>query len=184
MLLESKSSALVVIDIQARLMPAIPTADRVVKQTRILLEAARRLEVPVIATQQYPKGLGLLVDEIAETLPNDATVCDKVTFSAARDDGFLDVLSGLEAAGRRQAVICGSETHVCVLQTAVDLKERGDQVFVVTDACGSRTEENWRAAIERMAGLGIACVTTEMVLFEWVERAGTDDFRSLHKLVR
>lgn len=163
---------------------AIPSTPELVQKARILLEAARRLEVPVLVTEQYPKGLGHTLEEIAEKLPNDANICPKIAFSAARDAGFIGRIEHLERAGRDQVVICGAETHICVLQTALDLKERGDSVYLVTDASGSRLEANARAAVERAAALGVQCVTTEMVLFEWLEAADTEAFRPIQALIR
>jgi nicotinamidase-related amidase len=183
-LLRKERSALVVIDIQERLMPAIAEGDSVVHRAAVLIEAARTLEVPVIATEQYPKGLGPTVSDITAQLPNDAFVVDKLTFSAARNRDFSDHVEALAAAGRDELVICGVETHVCVMQTVAELNGQGRTIHLVTDACGSRAPTNKDAAVARMRGMGISCVTTEMVLFEWLEAAGTPAFKALSKLVR
>lgn len=183
-LLSSKQSALVIIDLQPKLAAVIPSTPQVVHKTRILLEAARRLDVPVVVTEQYPKGLGHTLEEVAEKLPNDASVCPKIAFSAARDAGFIKRIERLEQAGRDQVVICGAETHICVLQTALELKRRGDAVYLVTDASGARVEANARAAVERALALGVQCVTTEMVLFEWLEAADTEAFGPIQALIR
>ncbi|MBM3483696.1 MAG: hydrolase [Alphaproteobacteria bacterium] len=184
MLMDAKRSTLVVIDLQERLMPAIDGADEVVRRSGQLIEAARNLDVPIIATEQYPKGLGPTVPAIKAALPNDAAILSKLTFSAGKSEDFLKVWGEKRRAGRDQVVICGTETHVCVLQTAADLKARGAEVFLVTDAAGSRTEANKKAAVRRLSRLGVACVTTEMVLFEWLEVAGTEQFKSVSKLIR
>lgn len=184
MLLEANRSALVVIDLQEKLVPAIDRGDAVVRQAGILLEAARTLDVPVVVTEQYPKGLGPTVTPIAEQLANDTEIISKLTFSAGKSEDISGWMAAQRAEGRDQAVICGTETHVCVLQTAADLKAKGAEVFLVTDASGSRTEANRQAGVARMAALGMHCVTTEMVLFEWLEVAGTDEFKQLSKLIR
>ena len=186
MLLDAQRSVLIVIDLQKKLVPAIDKGDQVVANAGILLEGACRLGVPVIVSEQYPKGLGLTVDAIAAKLPNDTKTIAKLTFSAARSEDFCRDLSALRAGGggRDQMVICGTETHVCVLQTVADLLVEELPVFLVTDASGSRAEENRRAGVARMAGFGAQCVTSEMVLFEWLEAAGNDDFKALSKLIK
>ena len=182
MLLDAQRSVLIVIDLQEKLVPAIDKGDDVVANAGKLLEGAGRLGVPVIVSEQYPKGLGLTVDDIASKLPNESKTIAKLTFSAARSEDFRRDLSALR--GRDQMVICGTETPVCVLQTVADLLAEDLPVYLVTDASGSRAEPNRRAGGERMAGLGAQCVTSEMVLFEWLEAAGSDDFKELSKLIK
>lgn len=184
MLMDAKRSTLVVIDLQERLMPAIEGADEVLRRAGQLIEAARTLAVPIIATEQYPKGLGPTVPAIKAALPNDAPILSKLTFSAGKSEDFRAAWGEVRGQGRDQVVICGTETHVCVLQTAADLVAQGADVFLVSDAAGSRTEANKKAAIRRLSRLGVACVTTEMVLFEWLEVAGTPEFKSVSKLIR
>jgi len=184
MLMDAKRSTLVVIDLQERLMPAIADGETIVRRAGQLIEAARTLDVPVIATEQYPRGLGATVPAIKAALPNDAPILSKLTFSAGRSADFLKAWGERRAQGRDQVVICGTETHVCVLQTAADLKAEGADVFLVADAAGSRTEANKKAALRRLSRQGIECVTTEMVLFEWLEVAGTEAFKTVSKLIR
>jgi nicotinamidase-related amidase len=184
MLMDAKRSTLVVIDLQERLAPAIAGGAEVIRRSGLLIEAARTLEVPIILTEQYPRGLGPTLPAIKAALPNDAPVVSKLSFSAAKSADFLKAWEAGLRLGRDQVVLCGTETHVCVLQTAADLKAKGAEVFLVADAAGSRTEANKLAALRRLAGLGIECVTTEMVLFEWLEVAGTEEFRSVSKLIR
>jgi nicotinamidase-related amidase len=184
MLMSANRSTLVVIDLQERLMPAIHAAGEVERRAAVLIEAARTLEVPVIATEQYPKGLGSTVPAIRAALPNDAPIIAKLSFSAARSADFLKAWGERRAEGRDQVVLCGTETHVCVLQTAADLKAKGAEVFLCADAAGSRTEASKDAALRRLAALGIACVTTEMALFEWLEVAGTEQFKAVSRLIR
>lgn len=180
MLLRAGSSALLVIDVQERLAPAIAERDSVVGNAGRLLKAARRLTVPALASEQYPHGLGPLVHELDRLVPHDARL-EKTAFSCMGEPAFSDRFLSL---GREQAVLLGMETHVCVLQTALDLVATGVRTYVVADACGSRTVENKRAGLERMARAGVEVVTTEMVLFEWLGRAGTDAFRDLLGLIK
>jgi nicotinamidase-related amidase len=181
MLLQAARSQLLVVDIQARLMPAIAEGDRVVRNTLILLQAAARLGLPVTVTEQYPKGLGATVPAIAEALPAEALVLAKIDFSAARDPTIAARVTSLS---RPQVVIAGAEAHVCVLQTAIGFKERGLDVFVVGDAASSRVQASASAAHARLLHAGIPWITTEMAVFEWLGRAGTDDFRALSALIK
>ena len=183
-LLQRGRSALAVIDMQERLMPAIADADAVTRAVGILVEAARHLEVPVIVTEQYPKGLGPTIDAVAGRLPNGAEVVSKMTFSAARNRDFEGHLQRLRAGGRDHVVLCGVESHVCVMQTAADLSVQGYGVHVVADACSSRAAANKEAALARYAALDISCLSTEMVLFEWLEAAGTPEFKAVSRLVK
>ncbi len=184
MLLDAQRSILIVIDLQQKLMPAIDKGERVLANAGRLIEGARRLGVPVIVSEQYPKGLGPTVDEIATKLPNETKTVSKLTFSAARSEDFSRDLAELRADGRDQMVLCGTETHVCVMQTAADLLAEDVPVFLVTDASGSRAEENRSAGAARLSRLGAQCVTSEMVLFEWLEAAGSDEFKEISRLIK
>jgi len=183
-LLPRDRSALVVIDMQERLMPAIADGDAVTRAAGILIEAARHLEVPVVVTEQYPRGLGSTIEAISGLLPNDAAVVEKMTFSAARNHDFAAQIDRLEAGGRDRIVVCGVESHVCVMQTAADLHAQGCTVHIVADACGSRAPASKDAALARFGALGISRVTTEMALFEWLEVAGTPEFKAVSRLVK
>ena len=165
-------------------MPAIAEGDAVTRTAGILIEASRQLDVPVVVTEQYPKGLGPTVDAIASRLPNEAAVVEKMTFSAARNFDFATLIDGFKAEGRDYIVICGVESHVCVMQTAADLDAEGCAVHIVADACGSRAPASKDAALARFGALGISRVTTEMVLFEWLEAAGTAEFKAVSRLVK
>ncbi len=183
-LLQRDRSTLVVIDMQERLMPAIAEGDAVTRAAGILIEAARHLEVPVVVTEQYPKGLGSTIDAISGRLPNDAAVVEKMTFSAARNHDFGAQIDEFKAGGRDHIVICGVESHVCVMQTAADLDAQGCAVHIVADACGSRAPASKNAALARFGALGISRVTTEMAVFEWLEAAGTAEFKAVSRLVK
>ena len=165
-------------------MPAIADGDAVTRAAGILIEASRQLDVPVVVTEQYPKGLGPTVEAIAGRLPNDAAVIEKMTFSAARNLDFVSQVEGFKAEGRDHIVVCGVESHVCVMQTAADLGALGYTVHIVVDACGSRAPASKAAALARFGALGISRVTAEMALFEWLEAAGTAEFKAVSRLVK
>ncbi len=165
-------------------MPVIHDSKIVIANTKILLQAAMQLGVPLTVTEQYPKGLGSTVPDIIESLPNDAVVLPKITFSAMRDPAMAERVSLLRGESRNQVVLCGAESHICVLQTALDLRSAGLEVFVVADAVSSRSPHSVSAACARLLHAGCHWVTTEMVVFEWMERAATDDFRALAPLFR
>jgi len=173
-------AGLAVVDIQERLLPAIFEKERVVQNTVRLIKAAAILGLPVFATEQYRKGLGATAPEIAGAIPGFAPM-EKVTFSACGADGFLD---GLKSRKISDVLLCGMESHVCVTQTCLDLLGEGFRVFVVADAVSSRTPENYRFGIERMRDAGAVIVSTEMVLFELLQKAGTEEFRQVLSLVR
>lgn len=180
MLLDAKRSALLVVDIQERLAAAIPDAAAIIERTKILLAAAIRLDVPIVFSEQYPKGLGS-TDARLQPVPNSAVVLPKLDFSCAADPGLK---AAIAATGRDQIVLCGMETHVCVLQSALGFIAEERRVFVVADAVGSRHEERRRLGLERMRSAGAEIVDSEMVVFEWLGAAGTDAFRELSRLIR
>lgn len=180
MLLDAAQSFLVVVDVQERLAPAMTDGEEAVARCALLMKAARRLEVPIVVSEQYPKGLGPTVPAIAALAPEGATV-SKLHFSCAEEPAFID---RIEALRRDHAVICGIEAHVCVLQTAIGLADRGFAVIVVEDAIASRRPADKAAALRRLERAGVAVVTSEMVVFEWLGRAGTPEFKELAPLVR
>jgi nicotinamidase-related amidase len=180
MLLSSQHSVLVVVDVQERLVPVVHEPQRMLSNLQILLHAARELRVPVLVTEQYPKGLGSTLPAVLDGLAADAIV-EKTCFSGVMEPVFMDRLAAL---GRDQIVLTGCEAHVCVLQTALGLKGQGRDVFLVADAVASRRPENATLGIERMRQNGVSVVTTEMVAFEWLERSGTPAFKSVLPLIR
>lgn len=180
MLIQSERSLLLVIDIQTRLAPAIHDGPRLIANAVKLLHASRRLEVPCLATEQYPRGLGRTVPELAELMPADAAV-EKIHFSAFAEPGFA---SRLKSFGREQLVVVGMEAHVCVLQSVLELLDARYDVFLVADATGSRRPENAALAIERMRDAGARIVSSEMVLFEWMRRADIDCFKEISALIK
>jgi nicotinamidase-related amidase len=174
--LDVRNSTLVVIDMQARLMPAIDEAAAAIANARRLLDAAALLGVPALFTEQNPKGLGETVPELAA---DESRVLSKMEFDACRAPGFCERL-----IERHAAVIAGAEAHVCVLQTALGLVARGRRVFVVRDAIGSRRPESADAALRRMEANGVEIVTTEMVVFEWLGDARNPGFREAVALIK
>jgi nicotinamidase-related amidase len=181
MLLDHRASLLLLIDIQEKLMPAMHEPQRVIANAAILLGAAYRLGVPVIVTEQYPKGLGHTVPEIAGLIRDRDAIMPKITFSAAAD---VSTMARLRQSRRGQVLIAGAEAHVCVLQTAIALVQAGYQVFVAADATSAREQRNVELAMDRLTLNGISVISTEMALFEWLARAGTDEFRELSRLIR
>jgi nicotinamidase-related amidase len=184
MLLDAKRSHLLVVDLQARLMPAIHEGEDVLRNVKILLEAAKRLGIPVTVTEQYPKGLGPTVPPMHEALPPEAVTLAKTTFSAARDSAIAERVAALRGDGLNQLVVCGTEAHICVLQSALEFRNMGLDVFVVADAVSSRSTHSVAAACARLLHAGCHWVTTEMTVFEWMGEAATDDFRALSPLFR
>jgi nicotinamidase-related amidase len=184
MLLQAARSQLVAVDLQERLMPAIAEGGQVVRHAGILLQAAQRLGVPITVTEQYPTGLGPTVAGVRDHVPAEAVTRPKMTFSAVADPDARTRFEDLRARGRSQAVLCGAEAHVCVLQTALDLRAAGFDVFVVGDAVSSRSPHSVSAACARLLHANCHWVTTEMVVFEWMEQAGTNAFRALFPLIK
>jgi nicotinamidase-related amidase len=173
-------AGLVVVDIQERLVPAIFERERLAQNAVRLVKGAAILRLAVLATEQYRKGIGATVPEIASAIPGFAPM-EKTAFSCFGAPGFVEAL---RTKGLTDVILCGIEAHVCVLQTCFDLLENGFRPFVVADAISSRTAENHRLGIERMREAGGIIVTTEMVLFELLERSGTDEFKQVLALVK
>lgn len=182
--LDPKKTAVVVVDVQDRLAAAMPAEqlERVKRSARILVEAARLLGARVLATEQYPKGLGATVPEVAEALKSaDAPCFEKLDFSACDAAGFGERLSG---SGVTAAVVLGMETHVCVYQTVRALRAAGHAVHVLADAVASRTPANWQNGLDLCVRTGAVVTNTETVVFDLLGRAGTDDFKVLSRLVK
>lgn len=179
-LMDADADLLVVIDLQARLMPAISGGEAAVADAGRLIDGARALGIPVLATEQYPQGLGPTVDVIRDRL-DPSEIVSKITFSSWNEHAFRDRVI---ASGRRRLVVCGTEAHVCVLQTVLDAARAGFQLAVVADAVASRAPASKALALDRMARHGVEIVSTEMVLFEWLGRAGDDRFKAVLPLIR
>jgi len=180
MLIKADQSCLIVIDVQERLVPAMQAPARAIRNSQTLMTVATRLDIPMLLTEQYPKGLGRIVPELQD-LAKGGKVLEKMHFSCMNDPIFAAEFKALE---RRQAVIVGMEAHICVMQTGVNLMEQGYEIFVVTDATSSRTLESEKACLDRLSAAGAGIVTTEMVVFEWLGRAGTPEFKDLLKRIK
>lgn len=180
MLIQREKSLLLVVDVQEKLAPSIFEGEMAVRNNVRLLSATAQLSVPSFISEQYVRGLGPSLSEIRDAAVN-AKFFEKIHFSCTAEPGVLEML---QLAKRPQIILTGMETHVCVLQSALGLLAAGFQVFLVADAAASRTLENRNAAIERARAAGASIVTTEMVLFEWLHKAGTDEFRALLPLIK
>lgn len=182
MLTNIKESLLVVIDVQERLGAAMPPGvrKRVIEQISVLLTAANNLDVPVMVTEQYPKGLGLTEPALKSQLDADVKPIEKTCFSCAKSPEFMAMV---EKAQRKQVILTGMETHICVLQTAMDLQAAGYQVFVIEDAVSSRAKGNQYNALYRMRQAGVIVSNVESVLFEWLGDASHQSFKTIAKLI-
>ncbi|MGH8477461.1 MAG: isochorismatase family protein [Methylococcales bacterium] len=183
LLCNAADSALIVIDIQPTLTAAMPEkdAEQMLANTIVLLQTANALQVPVLLTEQYPKGLGETDPTLLDHLPTSAQKFTKTGFSCLAAGGFPEVL---EKIGKKQMVLVGQETHVCVLQTAVQLNELGYSVFVAEDSVCSRNQEHRYFALERMRQTGITITNYESVLFEWIQDSIHPKFKELARLIR
>lgn len=168
-------SSLIIVDVQEKLCPVMDDPRRVIYNSCRLLRGAALLEVPVTVSEQYPKGIGPTMADLRPYY-DPSVVVEKITFSCTETPAFQERLKGIN---RPQAVVAGIESHVCVLQTCLGLLADGYEVFVVEDACSSRQALDLRLAMERLRGAGAAVVSTEMVLFEWLERADDPLFRTV-----
>jgi nicotinamidase-related amidase len=177
-LMSPADTGLVVVDVQEKLLAAIPDARRIVWNVRRLIDGAKIFDMPVAATEQYPQGLGRTSPELAERLVD---IPAKLTFSCG---GCPDLLKEFRARGVRKILLAGIEAHVCVEQTAFDLLADGWGVLVAADAVGSRMEIDWKIALKRMDSAGAAITTTEAALFEWCRVAGTPEFKQISRLAR
>ncbi len=174
--LDRERAVLVVIDVQEGFRKAVEGFDDIVKATTTMVRGAAALELPVIVTEQYPKGLGVTAREVTEQLPVGTEPLEKTAFSATEADGF-------DLGGRDQAIVCGIETHVCVNQTVLDLLAAGTEVHLVTDAVGSRSAENRALGLAKAERAGAWMSSVETALFELLRRAGSDEFKTVQRLV-
>ena len=177
-LMSAGDTALLVVDIQEKLVPAICDHARLVWNARRLIDGAKILGLPVAATEQYPQGLGPTVAELAERLNVRPS---KLTFSCG---GCPQIFTDLRNRGIHKILVCGIEAHVCVQQTVLDLLADGWRVYVAVDAVGSRREIDYRTALGRMDSAGATLTTTEAALFEWCQAAGTPEFREISRLAK
>ncbi len=177
MLIHPNSSCLLVIDIQEKLVPAVHDSDTLIKNTRWLTEVAKLMQVPVLTSEQYPQGLGRTVPELLDVLPEEGFM-EKQYFSCMADASCSEMINRIRP---NQVIIAGMEAHVCVLQTAIQLKQQAREVYVVADCISSRNPEDKALALERMRHCGIHIVSREMVAFEWVQSSGSQEFKEFSK---
>ncbi len=180
MRIKTEDAIAIAIDFQEKLMPAIKNREEVLKNSSILLRGLKALEVPVLVTQQYTKGLGESVEEIKDAL-GDFTPFDKITFSVYQNAG---VREALEMSGRKNVIICGTEAHVCVLQSVIDLREAGYNVVLVEDCIGSRRKDNKKTGVQRALSEGALLTSYEAILFELTQTAKSPCFKTISNLVK
>lgn len=191
-MLRREDAVLVVIDVQEKLLPHIHEADRLVEQIALLVEGVRLVDAPIMVTEQYRKGLGptdpRVIDALGRTLP-EATFAEprafapleKMTFGCGADPAFLEALRSTK---RKQVLVAGMETHVCVLQTALQLREAGFEVYVTADAVSSRSPRNVELALRRMEQEGVRVTSVEMAVFEMLHVCGTPEFKAWSRRIR
>lgn len=178
--LNREDSVLVIIDLQERLMNAMKDRERVYKNTNLLLSTTREFNIPVVVSEQYPRGLGPTVTDIKENLPESYTYLEKQSFSVC-GAGMFEILTKLQ---KKSVIVCGSETHVCVFQTVRDLVEAGYNVHLVRDAVCSRFDENYNNSLALMSEMGAVVTNTETVVFDLLECAGTPQFKAISPLIK
>jgi len=181
-LLDAANSVVVIVDVQERLMAAMPNGvkSRIIEQATILLTAANVLSVPVLVTEQYPNGLGPTEQALTEQLKSDASIIEKTCFSCVQSEEFS---TKLEQTERKKVVLIGMETHICILQTALDLLGKGYQVYVLEDGVSSRSKTNQYNALQRLRASGVVISNVESTLFEWIGDAKHPEFKTLAKLI-
>jgi len=175
--LEAEQCALVVVDIQEKLLPPIFNKEALVKNSQLLIRLAKILDLPIMVTTQYSKGLGATVPEIASLLEG-ITAFDKLEFSCFGSDQFRSRLKALPG-NRNTVLLCGMEAHICVMQTALGALNEGYLVHVASDAVGSRAEWNWKIGLDRMKSAGAVISSTEMMMYELLRCSGTPQFKEL-----
>jgi nicotinamidase-related amidase len=180
--LAAEHCALIVIDIQEKLLPPIFEKDRLLKNSQLLIRLAGILKIPAVVTTQHARGLGDTVPAIASLLP-DAQPIDKLMFSCFGSDVFCSLLKRLPG-NRNTVLLCGMESHICVTQTALSALNEGYIVHVASDAVSSRTEWNWKIGLERMRAAGAVISSTEMIIYELLRSSGTPAFKELLPYLR
>lgn len=181
-LLERETAALLVLDLQAKLVPAIFEAQRVIRNTQLLLHLAQVLDIPAVLTSHYTKGLGTIIPEIAQSAPGVVPI-EKTSFGCFGEPDFLRQLK-LRTPNARSLLIAGVESHICVMQTALGAMEAGYLVHVAADATSSRTKENWEIGLNRMERAGAVISSTEMMVYELLGKSATPEFKAILPLLK
>ena len=179
-MLNKEEALLLIIDIQDRLVPAMKYGEKVINNNIILIEASNELNIPVILTEQYPRGLGSTVCEISEKLSPNAQVFEKISFCGLTEQ----VKENLKKSGKKKIIVTGMETHVCVFQTVRDLIDQGYEVFIAKDGVASRKKDNFLNALDLMKSMGAVIMDTETIIFDLLKTAGTPEFKLLSKLIK
>lgn len=177
MLIHPNKSCLLIIDIQEKLVPAVAEHETLISNTCWIAEIAQLLNIPILGSEQYPQGLGHTLPEISSFIPSEGMM-EKMHFSCMSDPECNKTINAIRP---NQVVIAGMEAHVCVMQTAIQLKQQAREVYVLADCISSRNLADKELAIERMRQCGIYVVSKEMVAFEWMQRSGTDEFKMISK---
>ena len=179
--LNLEDSLVLIIDVQDKLLNAVFNKEQVEKKSAIVAEAAKILGIPVVVTEQYPKGLGNTIPAVKDALAEDTEIFEKTSFSALNNE---EILEAIKKHNKKQILIFGIETHICVSQTTAAFRELGYEVSVIKDACGSRAEEEYLAGLERMKDNGAYIITTEIALFEWLKGAKHPNFKAVQALIK
>ena len=177
--LDPEQCALLVIDVQEKLLPPIFQKEQLVRNSQLLIRLASILNMPTVLTAQYPKGLGNTVPEVAALLP-DTRAIEKLVFSCFGSDAFCSTLKRLPG-NRNTVILCGMESHICVAQTALAALREGYLVHIASDAVSSRTEWNWKIGLDRMRSAGAVISSTEMIIYEALGSSGTSAFKDMLK---
>lgn len=180
LMMRAGASVLLLVDLQQRLAPSIEGIERIAHNAGRLLTGARRLDIPVMATEHCPEAIGPTVEPLRHRL-RDSEIYQKTHFSAPEEADFRERVAALR---RPQWVLCGAEAHVCLLQAALGLRQLDHSVFVIVDAVGSRATQDKAVALERLQAAGCTLATTEMVLFEWLGHAGNPAFKELLEIIK
>lgn len=180
-ILNSENSLVIIIDVQEKLLNATFNKDTIQKKSEIIAKATNILNIPVIVTEQYPKGLGETITNIKNNLSEQTLFFEKTSFSALDSE---EILESIKNANKEQIIIFGIETHICVSQTVAALIEAGYDVHVIKDACGSRSEIEYNAGLERMKDFGASILTIEILLFEWLKTAKHPNFKEIQGLIK
>lgn len=181
MRISAEDTMALVIDFQERLVPVIHKNEELLHNTAILIKGLKALNIPMVVTQQYTKGIGMTVPEIVEAVGQDLGYEEKITFSCADDENIMAKLAGI---GRKNIIVCGIEAHICVLQTIIDLITKGFNVILVEDCVGSRIDNNRQVGIKRAILEGAIPTTYESILFELTRVAKTEVFKEISRLVK
>ncbi len=180
-ILNSENSLILIIDVQEKLLNAVFNKQTLEKKAEIIAKTSKILNIPTIVTEQYPKGLGGTIVSVKNSLDTSAEFFEKNSFSALDN---AEVWDAIKAYGKKQIIVFGIETHICVNQTVHALKEAGYEVYVIKDACGSRSEDEYTAGLERMKSNGAEILTTEIALFEWLRGAKHPNFKEVQSLIK